>query len=186
MTRDETRALLALAAATTRDWTPTSIDVDAWHVLLDDLPADDCRQALFAHARQTHHRPVPADLRTGVKRIRADRLARAPYTIPDADPDDVDGYLRALRAGTQRAAGGEQPRDLRALENVFPSVPPGHAPPPRGLVERFRASLPRRSRPRDLTHAEAMADLDRMAEKIPATDRQLVHTPDQPREEPHP
>lgn len=156
MTRDETRALLALAAATTRDWAPNSVDTDAWHGLLGDLEFDDCREALLDHCRRSHHRPVPADVRAGVKRVRADRLERAPYVIPAADPDDPQAYLRALRSGTARTAGGEQPRDLRQLEQVFPAVPPA-GPRPAGVVAHVTGRAAREMRAREARGTEPLA-----------------------------
>jgi hypothetical protein len=124
VTRDEVRALLAYAAASTRDWSPTTVDVDVWADLLGDLTYDDARQALRAHAASSPFRPAPADLRAGVKRIRTDRLDRHPDAVPDANPDDTAAYQRALREGRLRIADGLDPRDMRAIGGTFASPPP--------------------------------------------------------------
>lgn len=121
MTRDEIRTLLAHAAALTRDWAPTTVDVDVWLELLADLPYDDALTALAEHGKRTHLRPVPADIRAGVKRLRADRLERAPYAVPDADPDDVPAYLDALRSDRHRTADGLEPRPV--LELIAAATP---------------------------------------------------------------
>jgi hypothetical protein len=161
MNRDETRTLLAHAAATTRDWAPTSIDVDMWLELLADLPYDDCLDALKTHARSTHLRPVPADIRAGVKRIRADRLERAPLAVPAADPDNVQGYLDDLRAQRHRTASGDRAVDQRAIEGTFRDVPTATPAAIEAAKDTVRR-IPRRSRQPDLSHAEANADIDRM------------------------
>lgn len=138
MNRDETRQLLALAAATTRDWTPTSVDVDMWHTLLDDLDFTDALDALKAHARRTHHRPVPADIRAGVKAIRLDRLERAPLAVPAADPDDVDRYLADLRQQRHRSAGTLPAPDQRQLLSTFRDIPAASP----AAIQAARAALP--------------------------------------------
>lgn len=129
MNRDETRALLFIAAAMeSRGWTPTQIDVDAWTLVLADLGHfDDARDAIIAHYRQSPHRVTPAEVIAGVKRLRADRLSRIPDPAPDADPDDPLAYRRALREGRTRVADGDipaQPQRVRAaIANTFREVP---------------------------------------------------------------
>jgi hypothetical protein len=161
MTRDEVRTLLAHAAATTRDWAPNSIDVDMWFELLGDLAYDDALHALKDHARGTHLRPVPADIRAGVKRLRADRLERAPYAIPAANPDDPKAYIDDLRHDRNRTASGTRHVDQRALPSTFRDVPkasPAAIEAARDQVRQIRPT----PRPRDLSHAEAIADMDRI------------------------
>lgn len=129
MNRDETRALLFLAAAMeSRGWAPTHIDVDAWTLVLADLQHfDDARDAIIAHYRQSPHRVTPSEVIAGVKRLRADRLARIPDPPPDADPDDPAAYRQALRDGRVRVADGNipaQPERVRAaIANTFRQVP---------------------------------------------------------------
>jgi len=128
MTRDEVRTLLAHAAATTRDWAPTTVDVDVWLALLGHTSYDDALTALHQHAATTHHRPVPADLLAGVRRLRADRLDRVPHAVPAADPDDVPRWLADLRAQRHRAAGQRAlSPDRRELTGVFRTVPAASA-----------------------------------------------------------
>lgn len=160
MTRDEIRTLLAHAAAPSRDWAPTSIDVDIWLDYLGDLDYPDAHAALREHTRRTHHQPVPADLIAGVKHLRADRLNRQIDPIPAADPDDVPGYLEHLRAGRTSAGSGRHDGQ-RAL--------PGPAEPPAVDVHRWRQRVQRmlparqpRPEPASSTHAERMASMDQM------------------------
>lgn len=127
MNRDETRALLFLAAAMeSRGWAPTHIDVDAWTLVLADLRHfDDARDAIVQHYRQSPHRVTPAEVLAGVKRIRTDRLARTPDAVPDADPDQPAAYVQALRDGRVRIASGLNPRNVPALvAGTFPTPPP--------------------------------------------------------------
>lgn len=169
MTRDDVRKLLAYAAAGTRDWAPSSVDVDLWTDLLGDLPYDDAHTALRQHAASTHHRPVPADIRAGVKRLRADRLDRTPDAVPDADPDQPVEYVQALRDGRVQIADGRQPRDLRALTGVFPSAPPAD----------WRPQLPARSSepPRVLPPVDDPARLEQARAEIAA--REVIPLPDE-------
>lgn len=174
MNRDQTRALLALGAATSRDWAPTSTDVDAWAALLDDLDFDDCRNALLAHAKQTHHRPVPADIRAGVKRIRADRLERAPLAVPAADPDDVQAYLDDLRTDRHRNAGthpGPQPKHLLS---AFRDVPPASPAAIDAAVDLVR-QIPRTPRPAPA--AEPAPTTWPCCQHCTGTDDQVGHPP---------
>lgn len=152
--------LLAVAQTFDRR-TVGDFDAGGWRRALTGLDLDDAKQAVVEHYTTSTDWLMPGHVRAGVKRLRANRLERAPYTVPDADPDDPRAFIAALKAGTTLAAGGEQPRDLRQLEQVFPAVPPGQGAPPPGIARQVRALGPGR-RPH-LTHAQAMADLDRLA-----------------------
>lgn len=155
----ETSALLAMVAANDRR-TVGDIDVEVWHDALDDMPFEDCRAVVREHVRQAlSNWLTPSDVRAGVKRIRTDRIARTVELPPDADPDDVEAYLEALRDGRRRTASGDRAVDVWALTATFRSVPKVNPT----AIEGARQSLPhRRPRPPDLTHAEAVADMDRM------------------------
>ncbi|KAB8162944.1 hypothetical protein FH609_004250 [Streptomyces sp. 3MP-14] len=93
---------------------------DVWHAALGDLDYRDC-MAAAADLIRTQQWVKIADIRKRVGERRSQ--AAADYVgpglsaeIPDADPDDVAGYLAALRAGRQRAASGlERPRPVAAL-----------------------------------------------------------------------
>lgn len=119
----ETSAILAMLAAHDRR-TVGDIDVELWHDALDDLPFDDCRNAVRHLIRNSGDWITPYLVRQGVKAIRADRLARAVDQVPDADPDDPSDYARALRENRMRTADGLAPRDMTAIERVFPALPP--------------------------------------------------------------
>lgn len=86
------------------DFTP-----DAWHDLLGDLPLDDCRAAVVAVARRQPF-VAPAEIREEVRRIRSERIGPdgpgMSEPVPAADPDDVAGYLAALREQRARAGDG--------------------------------------------------------------------------------
>lgn len=155
----ETSALLAMVAANDRR-TVGEIDVEVWHDALNDLEFDDCRDAVRQHIRSSRDWLTPFDVRQAVKRIRRDRLDRALEQPPDADPDDPAAYTRALRDGRARTAGDLKPRDMRAIDSVFPSPP---AADTSGWVQRARRMLPaRRPQPAEPTHSQAIADMDRM------------------------
>ncbi|HXH77145.1 hypothetical protein [Nocardioides sp.] len=134
----ETSALLAMVAANDRR-TVGDIDVEVWHDALDDMPFEDCRAVVRAHVRQSLSSWLsPSDIRAGVKRIRADRVARAVEMPPDADPDDVAAYLEALRDGRCRTASGDRAMDRRALTATFRDVPKAS----QAAIEAARQPLP--------------------------------------------
>lgn len=116
--------LLAVAQSFDRR-TVGDFDAESWRRTMHGLTLEDCKQAIVEHYTTSTDWCMPGHVRAGVKRIRADRIERAPYdAIPDADPDDPIAYQRALRAGLTRTADGtEAPRDLRAVSSVFRTVP---------------------------------------------------------------
>lgn len=124
MTKAETARLLALITAFDRRTTGEA-DVEAWHLVVGDLNATDCAQAVRDHFARSREWLMPADVRQGVARIRRDRLAAAGDPPPDADPDDEAAYRAALREGRTRIAdpAALKPRDVSAL-NVGRPVPP--------------------------------------------------------------
>lgn len=83
---------------------------DAWHDLLGDLPLGEARAAAAAVARRQPF-VSPSEIITEI-RLQHDATARdfqgpgLPAAVPDADPDDVPGYLAALRSQRIRAAHG--------------------------------------------------------------------------------
>lgn len=89
---------------------------DAWHELLADLQFADCRAAVTALGKR---QPFisPAEIRTEVVRIRAERI-RADMTEPEYDRDDVAGGLAAIRA-RRRAVG-----DGQSAPNALPAIDP--------------------------------------------------------------
>lgn len=77
-------------------------DVLAWHAAIGDLDYGDCEQAVISYFQDSREWLMPVDIRQRVKAMRKDRLNRLVTGAPDANPDDVNGYLTALRAGRFR------------------------------------------------------------------------------------
>lgn len=163
--------LLAVAQSFDRR-TVGDFDAEGWRRAMHGLALEDCKRAVVEHYTTSTDWLMPAHVRHGVMRIRRDRLDRAQdHEPPDADPDDPIAYQRALVDGRRRTADGtEKRRDMRAVEGVFRSVPEVDASTWRQRAQRM---LPgHRPAPADLTHAEAVADMDRMlAERAQAQAR---------------
>jgi len=99
---------------------------DAWHMLLEPLRFEDCKEALVNLARK---RPfvAPAEIMTEVRRIRDKRLTDHPPFDPPPEVDDYNCWLGEMR---RRIANGEtfipaalEARQMPALEGVFQAVP---------------------------------------------------------------
>lgn len=153
--------LLAVAQTFDRR-TVGDFDAEGWRRAMHGLQLEDAKQAVVEHFTTSTAWLMPAHVRDGVKRIRAARLEHRPYDwVPDADPDDPISYQRALRDGNERAADGtERARDLQSLPSTFRDVPratPTAIEAARDVVRRIRPT-PRA----DLTHEQAVADMDRM------------------------
>lgn len=168
--------LLAVAQTFDRR-TVGDFDAEAWRRAMHGLQLEDAKQAIVEHFTTSTDWLMPAHVRQGVMRIRRDRLERAPYAVPDADPDDPIAYQRALRDGIVRAADGtERPRDMRAIDSTFPSPPPAS----RAAIAAARAAIPPR-RPRapqpaaeDSGMAQARAEIAALAAR---SDDQAALTP---------
>jgi len=83
---------------------------DAWHDVLADFALADARAAAAAVARKQPF-VSPAEIIAEIRKQRDDRADgfQGPglsAEIPDADPDDVQAYLSALRGLRTRAADG--------------------------------------------------------------------------------
>jgi acyl-CoA hydrolase len=160
MTPSETAELLATVQAYTGR-TVGTIDVAAWHEALRDLPLDACRRAVVQHYAISTDWVMPAHVRRLVKAERADRIARAIEMPPDADPDDVDAYLEALRDGRSRTASGDRTVPHQQLTGTFRDVPAASQAAIEAAKDQVRR-IPHTPRTADLSHAEATADMDRM------------------------
>jgi hypothetical protein len=102
----EVATLLAKCAAYDRR-TIGEADVAAWHDALRDVPFGDASTAVTEHYVRVSDWIGVSDVRNGVRRIRAERLARAGSAPPpDVDPDDVPAYLDAYRRQRRRLADG--------------------------------------------------------------------------------
>ncbi len=91
-------------------------DHDVWTAHVGDLPFTECRDAVIAHYRDSSDRIMPADVRSRVREIRADRLERNIPAPPPADlTDDPKAYiawrrdqLAAIRDGRPEVAAAPQ------------------------------------------------------------------------------
>lgn len=121
-------------------------DVVAWLKVIGDLDHADCETAVLAHYQETRERIMPADVRTRVKAIRRDRLAREIVPAPPAEMTDKPGrYQTWIQASVKRIADGfsvlraidRTPRELppspaiEARKALGPAIPPAerHLPP---------------------------------------------------------
>lgn len=116
MTPTQTAELLLLCAAYDQR-TVGDADVRAWASLMvaaDQREAVAVVQSWYAEHRE---RITPADIRAGVRKVRAERIARAPHTDP---PPEVQGagvaeYLAWLRRDiAAKASAPDQPVALPA------------------------------------------------------------------------
>lgn len=85
---------------------------DAWHDVLGPYRLAEARVAAAAVARRQPF-VSPAEIIAEIRQRRADSAADfvgpgLPAAVPDADPDDVQAYLAALRQQRTRAADGQQ------------------------------------------------------------------------------
>lgn len=83
---------------------------DSWHDVLADFALVDARAAAASVARKQPF-VSPAEIIAEIRKQRDDRAAgfQGPglsAEVPDADPDDVQAYLSALRGLRTRAADG--------------------------------------------------------------------------------
>ncbi len=112
-------------------------DIAAWSMIIGKFAYEDARDAVAAHYAATDERIMPAHIARFVKARQEDLRQRpAPDKsmaesiegdIPDADPDDVQGYIKALREGRMRAYddGTARPRPVRALLGSLGRLLPG-------------------------------------------------------------
>jgi hypothetical protein len=83
---------------------------DAWHDVLGGYPLTDARAAAATVARRQPF-VAPSEIITEIRRTRAEKAhgfqgPGLPAEIPDADPDEIQAYLAALRQQRSRAAAG--------------------------------------------------------------------------------
>lgn len=110
MTPDETVMLARYVRALCPQQKFDEYTPDAWHDVLADFALADARAAAAAVARKQPF-VSPAEIIAEIRRTRDDRAADIqgpglPAEVPDADPDDVQAYLAALRGQRTRAADG--------------------------------------------------------------------------------
>lgn len=82
-------------------------DVVAWLKVIGDLDYADSETAVLAHYRETRERIMPADVRTRVRALRRDRLARElPPVIPHELTDEPGRYRAEFNAEVRKIADG--------------------------------------------------------------------------------
>ena len=159
MTPEQMIDLLSLIAARDRR-TIGKADVAVWMEDIGDLDFNDARRAVADHFREEPDTWLMAGhVRRRVQAMRAERLGPpgpglSPQ-IPAADPDDVQGYLRALREQRARAAAGQE----------VPALPAGDAdaqehPDAKAIREKFeqaKAEARRRKAEQARAESEALA-----------------------------
>lgn len=151
MNAEETGRLLAVAAFydNRKVDTPTVL---AWHQVIGDLDYADAEVAVRAHyGGDATERLMPGHIRTGVRRIRSERIAKTVIPAPPAElADNPRAYQRALRDATKLAGDGNvipfpkrpaietgdrsgdlYPASLRqAISGLRKTLGPGRAPRP--------------------------------------------------------
>jgi hypothetical protein len=131
---DTAKAVLAKASLYDQTFAKPDMGIlRAWAEAFDGITVEDAMQAVADHYGPKNlqtRRIMPADVIRSVRHMRAERIERAVENVPDldADPDDVLGYLAALRGHRYRVADGtEKQRPVRQLlEGAIarmPSVP---------------------------------------------------------------
>lgn len=92
-----------------------------WAGILTDVPYDFAVQAVQRHYAQSQWPIAPGDIASLWQATVRDRVNRdngtfEPNDFPDLDPDDVIGYLQALRGQRQAVARGFQaPSTVKAI-----------------------------------------------------------------------
>ncbi|MET9138863.1 zinc finger domain-containing protein [Streptomyces parvulus] len=95
--------------------------IEMWAGILADVPVPFALHAAQAHYAESQWPITAGDIATRWKAVVTDRMRRETGTFepsdhPDLDPDDISGYLHALRERRQAVALGElPPSELKAL-----------------------------------------------------------------------
>jgi hypothetical protein len=108
---------------------------DAWHDLLSEYGLDEARAAAVVVGKRQPF-VSPAEIIAVIRQWRTDNARDIqgpglPAAVPDADPDDVQAYLAALRQQRMRAGDGLElkPRPMAALlRGVGQKVPDKDTP----------------------------------------------------------
>ena len=114
MGRSEAAKILTLCAVYDRRTIGES-DVAAWGDVLNLVRFEDAAVAVRQHYAASREWVMPCDVLTGVKRLRAERLARVSDQVPLGDPDDVASYLRDLRQTRRQVADGTIGTEIAVL-----------------------------------------------------------------------
>jgi hypothetical protein len=114
MGRSEAAKILTLCAVYDRRTIGES-DVAAWSDVLNLVRFEDAAIAVRQHYASSRQWVMPSDVVDGVRRLRAERLARETDQVPMGDPDDVVSYLRDLRQARRRVADGTVGTEIAVL-----------------------------------------------------------------------
>lgn len=159
MSPDETIDLLTVAAAFDQR-TVGEGDAMAWYAVVGDLDFADAKQAVIGHYTDTTERIMPAHVRTRVRAIRKDRLAREIVPAPPPELTDEPGRYQALiQANVKRIADGfsvrpaidRGPREIPApvaevRKALGPAIPPAERNLPPEEIARRQAAESRAAR----------------------------------------
>lgn len=162
-TAEAIRLLAHCAAFDNRQ--PSRAAAEAWAAALHDVPLDEDTLAAVARYYGTPDSDSgqkwiqPHHVRTHRNALRDDRLGPpgpglSPQ-IPAADPDDVQGYLRALREQRARAAAGQEVPALSAGDADAQEHPDAKAI--REKFEQAKAEARRRKAEQARAESEALA-----------------------------
>jgi len=114
MERSEAAKVLTLCAVYDNR-TIGEAEVIEWHKVLNSVRFEDATVAVRQYYAGTRQWVMPSDVLAGVKRLRAERLARITDQVPLSDPDDVVGYLHDLRQARRRMADGTVGTEIAVL-----------------------------------------------------------------------
>ena len=123
MTPGDTARVLAAAQSLDNRRTVDEVVVASWHAIIGGLEFEDAVAAVHAHYSRTRDWIMPADVLAGAKLARRERMAALDKYAPDADPDDPQAYIRALREGRRRTDTG--PHRLPSVGRVFRAIEGG-------------------------------------------------------------
>ncbi|WP_329151265.1 hypothetical protein OIU91_28490 [Streptomyces sp. NBC_01456] len=123
--------------------------VRLWAAALINVPYEFAGEAVGRHYAESAWAVMPKDIAARWRTVARDRMARhAERRAPDADPDDVDGYVLALRADRSAVVtGAEPPARVRAeLARVGRTLDEPAPANPRYLAAKA-AMFPKRDKP---------------------------------------
>ncbi|MFJ5804830.1 hypothetical protein [Streptomyces sp. NPDC093093] len=98
-----------------------------WAEVLKDVPAQYAMYAVGKHYAESPFPIKPSDISTRWRAVVRDRMDRHTGTLeptqhPELDPDDAEGFVRALRAERQAVVMGEvAPMPLKAITGAVPA-----------------------------------------------------------------
>lgn len=143
MNSDEVWDLLEIIASVDRRKLGLT-DRQTWQALIGDLSFADARAAVADYYRESREWIMPADVRTRVKAMRRERLARE--IVPAPPPEDADNPVRfreTLKAELRAIADG------RAIPKAITTPVREDDPPPTWAEARAALPIPHVPTPQD-------------------------------------